>query len=187
MSLKETDPRVLDCVRAKEESRRRAGRPPRGRDVLVAECKRQIAQSDWREAHLDAEIQMIRRLMSCDLSDTDLQWIELEDYAANVHDGTDPHALTARLLADAIVAARRDPTALLRELGLAAPRGAKSAANAAQRLLWGRLLASIEDETGEPGKAMQIVQAASDDRFSETTLRAWRDAYRKRHDVSNGK
>ncbi len=186
MKPEKIDQRVIDCVKAKEESRRRAGRPPLPYDEMVEGCRHALKIQAQRAAWIAELIRQTRSATSQDLSDIDQAWIELEDFAACVHDGDDPHPFTLRLMADALLGARRDPNALPRLLGLVQQQGGTHAGNATQRLLWGRLLVRLEDEMGSGSGAMEAVQEACEYRYSESTLRKWRDDYRKWAEVSNG-
>lgn len=178
--------RVLNCVEAKKKSRSLVGRPPLSFDAMVVACKRSIKMQSQREVFVNEVIQWTRNATSQELNDTDEAWLELDDFAAAVYDKAEPHPLTLRLLADAISRARRDPNALLLHLGLIASRGGRPVASAKHRLLWGRLLFRLEDEFPSAADAMAAVQDACEHRYSETTLREWRDAYRKWSDLSSG-
>ncbi|WP_276707347.1 hypothetical protein [Thiomonas arsenitoxydans] len=188
MKPKGIDKRILECVKASEESRRRAGRPPHRREILVERCRRQIAQQDQMGDEIAGLIELTRRVAEVfgDLTDIEESWIELEDFAACVHDGDDPHYLASRRLTDAVLGARRDPNVLLRLLGLVQQQGGAHAGNATQHLLWGRLLYRLEDKMGIGSDAMEAVQEACEYQYSESTLRKWRDDYRKSVEVSNG-
>jgi hypothetical protein len=150
--------RMRDCIQAKEESRRRAGRPPRDRAVVERECERQLRQADeWTRYGLGL-ILAAGYASEWDLSDTDHAWEALEFFASVVledHENAQPNLQL--WLAGAIQSARRDPQKLLAELGIVRSQGRQRAGNETARRLWGQVLVDLEDRMSR-GEAIEFIR-----------------------------
>lgn len=113
-----------------------------------------------------------------ELSDKDVAWIELEEFAIAALDGDKLPAHVLRRIAEAIQSARREPNALL--YGLHLKRRGRPPKDQTAALLWGERLVCLEDDEGvDPEKALEVIESEGAAKYPRTTLQEWRDSYRK--------
>lgn len=108
---------------------------------------------------------------------SDDPWTKLDTIVEYLQDGEHvPHDLAA-WLGEAIRLSERDPTELMRRLGVKRGRGAPAADPNAVPIV-GKRICDLEDSGLKPEKALATVAGELDEKYSRSQLQKFRDAYR---------